>query len=624
MTFLFPLGLLGLIGVPVLIIIYIIKNKYTEQVIASTYLWTLSEKFLKRRIPIKRLAGIISLILQIAAVVCISLAIAHPVISLPGAAHDYCFILDASGSMNMVQNGSTRFDLAKDEIEKLITDSKDGSSYTLIYAGAKTDVIFEGAEDKEFAVNALGNLKADYSDNGFTEAVDAAQRYFNANTSVKTYVVTDKSVGESNNIVHINVADSSLENYALSDVKAVLKDGKINVGGNVFSHKDAGRIKIGVYADGAETAVASTETEVTNLTKTSFNIACDIKEYDYLKVVIENGDCLDIDNSVLLYNINSENRQKALIISETPFFLKAVLLAVGFTDVEVATPVEYLSKSGYDLYVFNSCEPAELPADGAVWFFNPTHSVENSGFTVQRHGIELNVASDLVCTRNTAQVVGTLLKNVRNPESKTLLEPVKVKKYTKCGLSSNFIRLLEYEGDPVVFTGMNKYNFREAVFAFDFKDTDLAMRKVFIALVKNLIDFTFPSVIDKTLYNCGEKIDINVVSNCRSIRIDSPSGEISYADTSNAVNEYELAKAGLYEITVISGNSQSSVYHVFATMAENESNPSVSEEKIGLSGTATEGNRDGKFDNLWILFLLVGVVCIADWMVYCYEQYQLR
>ena len=65
MTLLFPLGLLGLIGVPVLIAIYIIKNKYTEQVISSTYLWTLSEKFLKRRNPINKLTGIISLILQI-------------------------------------------------------------------------------------------------------------------------------------------------------------------------------------------------------------------------------------------------------------------------------------------------------------------------------------------------------------------------------------------------------------------------------------------------------------------------------------------------------------------------------------------------------------------------------
>ena len=49
MTFLYPLGLLGLIGVPILIIIYIIKNKYTEQTVSSTYIWTYSEQFLKRR-----------------------------------------------------------------------------------------------------------------------------------------------------------------------------------------------------------------------------------------------------------------------------------------------------------------------------------------------------------------------------------------------------------------------------------------------------------------------------------------------------------------------------------------------------------------------------------------------
>ena len=80
MSFLYPLGLLGLIGVPILIIIYIIKNKYTEQVIASTYLWALSEKFLKKRLPINKLVGIISLILQIITVILVSFALAHPVL----------------------------------------------------------------------------------------------------------------------------------------------------------------------------------------------------------------------------------------------------------------------------------------------------------------------------------------------------------------------------------------------------------------------------------------------------------------------------------------------------------------------------------------------------------------
>lgn len=89
MSFLYPLGFLGLLAIPVLILIYIIKNKYTEQVVASTYLWTLSERFLKRKNPVNKITGIISLILQILAVTAISFAIAHPVFTMRGAAEDY-------------------------------------------------------------------------------------------------------------------------------------------------------------------------------------------------------------------------------------------------------------------------------------------------------------------------------------------------------------------------------------------------------------------------------------------------------------------------------------------------------------------------------------------------------
>ena len=72
MTFLFPLGLLGLIGVPVIVIIYVLRNKFNEQTVPSTYLWILSEKFFKRRNPLSGLTGIISLILQILTVVTVS------------------------------------------------------------------------------------------------------------------------------------------------------------------------------------------------------------------------------------------------------------------------------------------------------------------------------------------------------------------------------------------------------------------------------------------------------------------------------------------------------------------------------------------------------------------------
>ena len=62
MRFLFPLGLLGLIGIPIVILIYILRNKFNEQTVPSTYLWELSERFFKRRNPLSGLTGIISLV----------------------------------------------------------------------------------------------------------------------------------------------------------------------------------------------------------------------------------------------------------------------------------------------------------------------------------------------------------------------------------------------------------------------------------------------------------------------------------------------------------------------------------------------------------------------------------
>ena len=64
MSFHNPLGLLGLIGIPIVILIYIIKNKHTEQIVTSNYLWHLSEKFLNKKKNVSLVSGIISLLLQ--------------------------------------------------------------------------------------------------------------------------------------------------------------------------------------------------------------------------------------------------------------------------------------------------------------------------------------------------------------------------------------------------------------------------------------------------------------------------------------------------------------------------------------------------------------------------------
>ena len=59
MSWLTPLGFLGFIGLIILIIIYIIKPNYQNKIISSTFIWKLSLKLRKKKIPVSKLRNII-------------------------------------------------------------------------------------------------------------------------------------------------------------------------------------------------------------------------------------------------------------------------------------------------------------------------------------------------------------------------------------------------------------------------------------------------------------------------------------------------------------------------------------------------------------------------------------
>ena len=53
MSFMNPSGLWLLLGIPVLIILYLIKAQHEDRPVSSTYIWKLSSRFMKKRLPIQ-------------------------------------------------------------------------------------------------------------------------------------------------------------------------------------------------------------------------------------------------------------------------------------------------------------------------------------------------------------------------------------------------------------------------------------------------------------------------------------------------------------------------------------------------------------------------------------------
>ncbi|MDE6001648.1 MAG: BatA domain-containing protein [Clostridia bacterium] len=617
MKFLFPLGFLALLLIPILILIYIIKNKYTEQTVASTYLWTLSQKFLKHRNPISEIAGIISLILQIIAVILVAVVISRPVFAVRGAADDYCFIFDGSGSMNISRDGESRFDMGKRKITDIINQSVEGCTYSLIFVGDTTSVIYEELTDKQQAITLLNErCTPSHSAVGFSYALSAAQEYFNANPSLTTYLVTDKSYDTSENVEIIDVS-SHEENYALSGVEANFKDGVLKVGGAATSYENAADLRINLYINGEETQRDSISVHVEKLVSYSFSFEVSVESYSSIRVEISNTDALALDNCVTVFSDETENEREVLIVGSSNFIRGALMSQEG-ANVTVIEPEDYVKVTkSYDLYVFDSFSPRTLPSGGAVWFINPvsTNDIPEANFTYQS---EVIIEGDglFEYSKDSNTIVRRLLDGMEKSDAYVI-------RYIKCGIPAGFKTLASFEGTPLIFTGDNKFGRKETVFAFDLSDSSLPLTYDFMRLVTNLYSYTFPKLCESSYY-VGDVMTVNMESSYEDVRITSPSSKTYSLDTDAPFAEFTVEEVGVYTISVKSGDGER-IYHVYAAFPEEERFTTVSDSSFSLSGEASEKKRDGVYSDLWKwLTLLAALVVAADWIIYCYEQYQLR
>lgn len=615
MSFTYPLALLGLLAIPVIILIYILTSKYTEQTVTSTYIWNLSDKFLKRKNPLSGITGLIALILQILTVILITLVLAHPIITLPNAAKNYCFVLDASSSMNTVEDGETRFDRAQDEIINVIKKSKRGSAYSLVTVSDESVIIFESVTNKDIAIELVEKTEPTHTTADHKSVLNTAQELFNKETSSLIYLVTDKSYEEHQNVEKIiNVANENTGNAAIYDVDYLHAANKLTVTANAISYIDTKTVTVNLLVNGKR--VTSKSVDLTAGEQTAFSIEAAVDSFESFTVEIQDKDAYMLDNSVTSYNLKSDKSYSILIVTETGFFLEAVIDSLIDSDITTVSPDEYETMTDkYGLYIFDNYSPAELP-DGAVWLINPQKNIENAGFSVKT-SVQLPSPEPIQISNNTSTQVRKLLQGLDDGD-------IYVANYLKfSGIYLSHYTLYSYDSNPLIFAGANGLGNRQVVFGFDLHESDFALSTNYVMLARNLLQYCFPDVVDKSNYTVGEDALVNIVANASSITATSPSGEDIYMETDGSSAVLKLDEIGTYRIELkVAGAS--SVYNIFSAADLDESKPSEVGESFSLSGEKTDAKIDGQLDPIIVLFIILLLLFIADWGVYIYEKYQLR
>ncbi len=275
------------------------------------------------------------------------------------------------------------------------------------------------------------------------------------------------------------------------------------------------------------------------------------------------------------------------------------------------------------MYVFSGFTPKTLPTNAAVWLLNAADGTGNgSGLTYRDMQVPRDeTGPDSYYTPKYTSGTSAQEKALTRDLVKS---DIAIRQYAKYGVPRNFVPVMSVGGDPVICVGLNENNDRQVVFAFELGDSDFALKGDFLILVRNLMNYSFPSVIDATTYNCGDVMNVNVVPGCENIVVTTPSGNSTTLDTvGNDVCEVELNETGTYTLRVKTVGSAETTLYAFAAVPESESRFEDGGALV-LSGEREFNYSDGYYDELLAFFILIALLLLADWGIYCYEQYQLR
>lgn len=629
MSFNFPFGLLLLIAIPVLIIIYIIKNKYKEKVVSSSYIWDLSKKFLKKKNPFNTIANLLNLILQCLCIAFLSFSLADPVFNFKNSAENEVFILDASASMGTLnENGLTRFEEAKKQIKDVVDESVSGSTYTLLVSDSNSRAICKGIKDKEIFNSLLDRVQIDYDESELGNAISLAQSLSSLNEGSRFSLYTDKDVKTIDGFTSVNVSDTN-KNYAINDLR--INDVKVEekkyalFEADVISYSEDTTLEVEFFLNEKSIGTVEQEVKQNELTTVSLKLPNENGEYSVYssaKALIKNEDYLKEDSEFILYATNDTEATNVLIVSYSPFYFESAFNALNQNNLKISyttvAPFVYDMTSGtvgYDVVIFDGYAPSRLPVDSTVWLFNTGESIPNSGFYVQK---ELTVEDPGIkatySNNNDDLLYQELTKNLVKRE-------ITIKTYMRYTLTSRFTTILSYDNLPFIFAGRNEFEQKQIVFNFDLHNSDFPLKADFIILMRNLINYSNPSVITDFNYMVSDEVALNFPDTAISCEIETPSGEVNYLD-SHDIQTYTLDEVGTYVVKVESATGKTIEINLFSAFPNNERNPQIEDlNSYTITLNADAPKADRIFEALLVVVIIALIFLLADWMVYSHEQF---
>lgn len=589
-TNLWPLFLL--LTIPPVIMLYILKRKYKEEVISSSLLWKEVYKNTRANTPWEKFKKNIMLLLQIIIILSVILALMSPFINIGGKTYkNVIIVVDNTASMNtMYDDKLSRLEKGKLLAKEYLNSTREGTKAYIISYDGNSNLLLNGEFNKFNSESIINNISKSYNTGDISDVLSFVKAIGDGiGEEYEALIFTDKQTSISDiNGKLVYLGNSGL-NASIDNISHKVVDGKIKVIANVTNNGDKEyEGDFSLYNGDKLLEVNKINLGVSESKTLSFEL--DSLSDDYLKGELSRKDILMEDNTY--YHVINENKvKKVLLVTDENVFLEKAFGIIENTEVyKTNDPNNITENDEYDLYVFDNKMPEVIPNGGNILFINPSSNeffnVLNGGEMGQAKAIKGAVSSYLENTQFTLSEY----KIIETPYYGT--------------------NIFTIDDNSIGFKG--EVNDRKiAALSFDLHSTDFALKKEFPILIYELgEELISTGMVYKNNFTAGEKIVVKSSDFESEINVTYPNGEIKELKSGDELKgNLEL---GIYKINQNDNKESFSVN--FPSLSE--SNTSI--EEVGENNNIVDGKSNLKSGfNMTRVFILLAILVVAfEWIFY--------
>ena len=479
MQFMNPLGALGFLLIPVLVLLYLLKQRYRELEVPSVYLWTRTADQWEASHPWQKWRNSLLFFLQLLALILLTLALMRPVWRSAGLGENSVLVLDVSLSMQAAEKDRSRLDRAKDMGEELIDQLQPGATMSILLSGVKNEILTVNNRSPGELRQILRQIRPQYASGDLVDALALAKSLApqeEGATPQSIYLFTDRDLPQTNPDIHVlNLAENA-PNLALTSLSYARNrsDDTITVLGLVQRYGSFDTATTELWCDGTLVDVRDVlfKEDERQGNVIFEGVPPDAKQ---LTLTISQEDALMADNSLYTVVQDSQN-YKILLETERNIFLEKAIFLREDVSVYKSSPGEALPLEPFDLIIGDGWQRDALPENQPLWLIHP--QVGNEWFTPEPMELgPVNVVPSALGERFFRHVD---LTGVSFGAFDTLQ-----------ALDSQSLPLISV-GDQPLALARDWQGVKQLAFGFDLHNSNLPMKKDFPILVQNILSWFLP------------------------------------------------------------------------------------------------------------------------------------